>query len=356
MSRLRIKAGKKAYEMIKDGGCNLDAVSTFFGPAVGPRWLVASGFDQTLLNQGVLGRKKPVHLIGSSAGAWRFAAWLQPQADLCYQKLRNAYINAEFTRKDTPDTILAKFSGIINHYIEDDALPFALANKRYRLAVITARARGLTASENPWLQRSALAAGFIMNFISRGNIHAFAERVVFFNAPKPPAFCFHPQFRGRFVRLDEVNFKQAVMASGAIPLVVAGVKNIFGAPHGVYRDGGLIDYHLSHQFAARDHELVLFFHHQERIIPGWLDKKNTRRVLDEKTLANVLMVFPSKSFIDRLPGEKVPDREDFKTFIDDNQQRIRNWNTAVELAAPLGEDFLELIESGQIRNIVEKIS
>ena len=45
MSRLHIKAGEKAYKIIKDGGFDFNAVSAYFGAAVGPRWLVASGFD-----------------------------------------------------------------------------------------------------------------------------------------------------------------------------------------------------------------------------------------------------------------------------------------------------------------------
>jgi hypothetical protein len=296
-----------------------------------------------------------VHLIGSSAGAWRFAAWLQPQAADCYRKLINAYITMGYTRKDTPTTILEKFTHIINTYIEDDALPFALANKRYRLSVITARARGLVASEKLLLQKSALAVCYALNFFSRNNLYHFADRIIFYNGSKPPPFCFQPQFQGKYVRMNEINFKYAVMASGAIPLVVSGVKNIFGAPQGTYRDGGLIDYHLSHQFAARDNELVLFFHHQERIIPGWLDKKIKKRAPDDQMLNNVVMVFPSQSFIDKLPGEKVPDRDDVTNYIDDGQQRISNWNKAVELSAPLGEDFLELVESGRIRDIIEKM-
>ena len=354
MSRLRIKAGKKAYEIIKDGGFNFDAVAAYFGAAVGPRWLISSGFDLTLLTQGLLGRKRACHLIGSSAGAWRFAAWLQPEAADSYRKFIQAYITVGFSRKDTPATILDKFADIMNEYIDDDALPFALANKRYRLSVITARARGLVASEKIALQKSALAVCYVLNYFSRNNLYAFADRVVFYNGSKPPPFCFQPQFRGTYVRINEANFKYAVMASGAIPLVVAGVRNIFGAPRGVYRDGGLIDYHLSHQFAAKDNELVLFFHHQERIIPGWLDKNIRRRVLDDQTLSNVVMIFPSQSFIDKLPGEKVPDRDDFLTYVDQGGQRIENWNKAVELSAPLGEDFLELVESGRIREMVEK--
>lgn len=355
MSRLRIKAGKKAYEIIKDGGFNFDAVSAYFGAAVGPRWLVASGFDLTLLAQGLLGHTKAVNLIGTSAGAWRFAAWIQPQAVESYRKLISAYVSVSYTRKDTPATILEKFSHIINEYIENDALPFALANKQYRLSVITSRSRGLVASEKLLLQKSALAVCYIMNFFSRNNLYHFADRVVFYNGSKPPHFCYQPQFRGKYVRINEANFKYAVMASGAIPLVVAGVRNIFGAPRGVYRDGGLIDYHLSHQFAAGENELVLFFHHQERIIPGWLDKKIIRRVPDDQTLNNVVMVFPSQRFIETLPDQRIPDRDDFLTFIDNSRQRIENWNKVVELSAPLGEDFLELVESGRIRDMVEKM-
>lgn len=355
MSRIRIKAGPKIYQIIKDGGFNFDSVSTYFGPAVGPRWLVASGFDLTLLSGGFLGRVKPVQLVGSSAGAFRFAAWIQPEAIKSYHKLMNAYIEMKYTKQDTPETLLEKITGIVNEYLEDDALPFALANKKYRLVIITARARGLVAFQNTAIQKLGLATCFVLNYFSRNNIHKFAERVVFYNASKPPAFCLKSYFRGSYVPLNEVNFKYAVLASGAIPLVIGGVRDIYGAPRGVYRDGGLIDYHLTHQFAARENEIALFFHHQERIIPGWLDKNIKRREPEPYTLNNVLMVFPSQSFIENLPGGKVPERTDLVTFINDQETRIKNWRKAVELSAPLGEDFLELVESGKIRDVVEKL-
>ncbi|MEN6375763.1 MAG: hypothetical protein ABFD75_13420 [Smithella sp.] len=355
MSQLRIKAGKRAYKIIKDGGFNFDSISAYFGPAVGPRWLVTSGFDLTLINGNILGRKRLVHLIGSSAGAWRFAAWLQPAAPLSYRKLIDAYINVKFTKADTPATVLGKLKKIINSYVEDDALHFALANKKYRLSVITARTRHLVASEKTWLQKTGLAACFLLNFFSRNNIYRFADRVVFYQGSKPPPFCFRPRFRGSLVRINEINFKHAVMASGAVPLVVAGVHDIYDAPYGVYRDGGLIDYHLTHQFAAGENDMVLFFHHDERIIPGWLDKKLVRRAPDADTLSNVLMIFPSPGFVEKLPGKKIPDRTDFLTYIDDHETRVKNWRQTVELSAPLGEEFLELVASGKIRDIVERL-
>ena len=51
----------------------------------------------------------------------------------------------------------------------------------------------------------------------------------------------------------------------------------------------------------------------------------------------------------------MPDRTDLVTFINDQETRIKNWRKAVELSAPLGEEFLELVESGKIRDVIEKI-
>ncbi len=244
---------------------------------------------------------------------------------------------------------------IVNTYIEDDALPFALSNKKYRLAIITVRARNFVASEVSWVQKLGLSIGFLLNAIKRSYIHYFAERVVFYNGPKPPPFCLRRGFRGRYIPLNAINFKYAVAASGAIPLVVAGVRDIYGAPTGIYRDGGLIDYHLTHNYAATDDDLVLFFNHQERIIPGWLDKKLSYRLPQTDDLDNVLMIYPSPDFVAGLPGGKIPDRDDFTIFIDDPATRIKNWWSAVERARPLGEEFLELVESKKIGNVVEKI-
>jgi hypothetical protein len=67
------------------------------------------------------------------------------------------------------------------------------------------------------------------------------------------------------------------------------------------------------------------------------------------------MVYPSDEFIAALPGGRIPDRGDFTTFIDDPATRIANWQKAVELSAPLGEVFLELIASGRIKDVVEKL-
>jgi hypothetical protein len=355
MGDICVRAGTRVYEMIQDGGFSLDRVSAYFGPAVGPRWLVSTGFDLSLMRQGVLGRRIPVLLVGASAGAWRFAAWLQPEPENSYRTLMEKYATAVYTRADTPAMVLASLSRIIDAYLEEDAVPFALDNKRYRLAVITARGKNLVSSEIRWVQKIGLGLCFFLNAARRSFLFSFVERIVFYIGPKPPSFCLRSDFSGRCISLDVVNFKVAVLASGAIPLVVAGVRDIYGAPYGVYRDGGLIDYHLSTDYSTRPGDVVLFFHHQERIIPGWLDKKLTFRSPPADILENVLMVYPAEEFVARLPNGKVPDRDDFVIFMDDPERRIRDWQKAVALSAHLGEQFLELVESGRLKDVVRAL-
>jgi hypothetical protein len=356
MNRLRIRAGKRAYKLIKDGGFSFDTVTTYVGPAVGPRWLVASGFDLALIEGRKLGSKaKPVLLTGASAGAWRFAAWVQPEPEKSYTQLLKAYIRIPFKKNHTPEMLRDALVRLINAYVKDDAIPFALANDHYRLAFTTARARHLAASEIGCLQWLGLGAGYLFNRMSSANLPFFFERVVFYNGPRPPQFCLRKEFRGKAVPLNPINFKDALLASGAIPMIVSGNRDIYGAPRGVYRDGGLVDYHLNHDYAAREEDVTLFFHHQERVIPGWFDRKISKRRPRAGVLDSVLMVHPSEELIQKFPNGKIPDREDFTTFIGDPKERIKHWENVVELCAPLGELFIEAVESGKIREIIEKI-
>jgi len=356
MNDLTIRAGKNVYRLIRDGGFSFDAVTTFVGPGVGPRWLIASGFDLTLLEHRVLGRRQPLLLAGSSAGAFRFAAWVQPEATESYRKLIEGYISLHFDRTATPKSVLDSLYDITDSYIENDAIPFALANNSYRLAITTAKARNFVASEFSSVQRLGLAFCFLFNAMNMSWLSCFFERVVFYNGPIPPQYCLRNGFYGKAIKLNVANFKYALLASGAIPLVVAGVKNIYGAPNGVYRDGGLTDYHINQRYAHNECDVTLLFHHQERIIPGWLDKSLKYRQTKAEFLDNLLMIHPSESFIKKMPSGKIPDRNDFKEYINNPAMRTKNWWRAVELSAPLGEQFLELIESGKIRNVIHEIS
>jgi len=355
MGDLCVKAGKRVYAMIRDGGFTMDQIATYVGPGVGPRWLVANGFDVTLLKEKILGRQRPVLLAGSSAGALRFAAWVQPEAAMCYQQLIERYIAMTFDRGTTPDTVRAAITDVINSYIDDDAISFALSHAPYRLAITTARSRHLAASDIDWVQRMGLLLCFFCNAVNTAWMSLCFERVVFYNSPIPPRFCLREDFRGTAVSLNDINFKHVLAASAAIPLVMRGIRDIFGAPRGVYRDGGMVDYHMNQRYGENGDEATLLFHHQERIVPVWMDKRLKHRGLRSSDLENVLMVYPSEELIRKMPGEKVPDREDFSLFVDSPATRKARWWRAVELSSHLGEEFLELVQSGRIRKCIQEL-
>jgi len=354
-SNLIIKAGKNAFAMIRDGGFDWDRITTYYGAASGPRWLIASGFDLTLMQENCLGRNHPVLLAGASSGAWRLTPWLFPEAMKSYLELRHAYIETVFRRGITPGEVQETLKKVIDHYIEDDAIPFALKNNRYRLAIITARSRNLLASENPLILKIGFGLCFLSNAVFPSSIHSHFERTVFYSGPKPPLFCFRDTFRGRYIPLQADNLKHVVLASGAIPLAVAGVRDIYGAPNGIYRDGGMVDYHINELFTDNPQEITLFFTHQGWNQPTWMDKKLKYRHAPPSFMDNVLMVYPSQDFIASLPNGKIPDRDDFVDYLDQHATRIRNWWEAVEKSKHLGEEFLELTASGHIRDSVSLI-
>ena len=347
---IRIIAGPHAYEVIRDGGLSWNDIAVYFGPAVGPRWLIAAGFDLSLLKSGVLGKVRPLLLIGASAGAWRLSTWIQPDAERSYLSLLEAYISAMYTEKDNPTSIQQSLLNIIDQAIETDALPFALKHPRYRLAIITARAKHLTAFSSKVLQGFGFTVCYLLNALSPRFIFSFVERVIFYSGPLPP-----PSNKSICIPLSPSNFKAALLASGAIPLVVEGVRNIFGAPRGTYRDGGLTDYQLNSALPPHAYNgFSLSFLHQARIIPAWLDKKLNRypkREMIEKTV----LALPSEDLIARLPEGRVPERDDFIRYMSEPERRIKNWRKAVRLTSHLGEVFMELVESGKIREKVERI-
>ena len=62
----------------------------------------------------------------------------------------------------------------------------------------------------------------------------------------------------------------------------------------------------------------------------------------------VLLLAPSRDYLSRLPHGKLPDRKDFTRFAGDDSGRERYWRTAMDASRRLGDEFLELAESGRL--------
>lgn len=112
--------------------------------------------------------------------------------------------------------------------------------------------------------------------------------------------------------LDPDNFAASLLASGSIPVVMSGVCDVAGTGSGMFRDGGLIDYHVDLPFALEPGGLILCPHFLPKIIPGWFDRFAPWRRAShtEKTV----LIVPSDSFIKKLPNGKIPCRKDFFSY------------------------------------------
>jgi predicted acylesterase/phospholipase RssA len=204
-----------------------------------------------------------------------------------------------------------------------------------------------------WREMAGFIRAAFSNAVSRRRLAASMERVVFHDRRDDSAWLREDfdAFASHFVGLSEANLRDALLASGSIPLVLEAVTGIAGAPDGAYWDGGLIDYHL-HLPYQRDPGLVLYPHFTDHIVPGWLDKSMPWRRARDAALDNVVLISPSPSFLAALPHGKMPDRGDFKVYGQDHAGRTRDWNRAIGESERLADAFARWCEKPDLKQAV----
>ena len=213
-----------------------------------------------------------------------------------------------------------------------------------KLHVITGEGRGLAASG----QRSRLMAGMALavagNLVSRRALALVMRRWIFNSAGADTPFGHIADLPTRHATLTRENAGGVLLASGAIPLLMDGVR-IPGAPGGVHWDGGVLDYHVDLDFGTGD-GLVLYPHFYSHVVPGWFDKSLSWRRARATNFRRALLIAPSPEFVADLPGGKIPDRRDFYTMPE--AERFRRWQGVVDASQALGDELHELIETGRI--------
>jgi hypothetical protein len=341
---LAIRAGARALARIRSHGLDPADISLIPAAAGGPKGLALIGLDRAIFGEWLPKAPRERWLIGASIGAWRMAAACMPDPLHALDRLALLYCDdQEYRHNPPPAEVTRVCAGLVEKLIGDDA-GAVLRHPQYRLAVLTVRGRGPLARG-----RHAAALGWglaaVANSIGRGHLAGFLERGVFATDVASLPF-----FRARFDAFDnEVipitaeNLKAALLASGSIPLILEGVTAIADAPQGTYWDGGIIDYHLALPYPQAD-GLVLYPHFAESVTPGWLDKPFPSRRANGASLDNVVLVGPSRDFITRLPGGKLPDRSDFRRYRTDPATRSKLWKQATAESERLGEAFLRWTE------------
>ncbi len=352
---LILRAGERARQILCEEGLRPERVRVVAGAAGGPKWLVLNGLDRLLFGGWLARARSPLFLVGSSIGAWRFAAAATEDPAGAVDRFETGYIGQRYRRLPTPEEISAESRRIQTGFLGPAGADQVLCHPRLRLNVLAVRCRGAWTGNGRWRLALYLAGAALANLAARRLLGLFFERVLFFDPRDRPPFFEMDGFPPRRIPLTPQNLVPALLASGAVPLLMAGVTGIAGAPQGVYRDGGLIDYHVDIPFGVDPDEIVLFPHYAGRIVPGWFDKRLARRRPDPAHMRNVVQIAPSPAFIRSLPFGKIPDRQDFYTFKGRDAERIACWREVVRRSRRLAEAFGELAAAGPLGDRVRPL-
>jgi hypothetical protein len=353
MRALRIYAGPAARRHLRDHGLRPDDFAIVAGAAAGPKGLVLTPLDRFLFGAWFAAVREPVHLLGASIGAWRFAHACLRDPDVALARLAHDYTNESYAEPGGRWPSSSYVSAVMNRRM---AAHFAgrehevLTNPRLRLHVFTSRGcHPLLARQGRFRTWAGYAGALAANLVSRNAMQRWLERVVF-SDPRDPLPLAMLDYRTVQAPLTEANLRSAVQASCSIPFWLDAVHDVPGGPSGAYWDGGITDYHLHLDYAPmctpEAPRLVLFPHLQRTVVPGWLDKGLKHRHGATPRLANVVLLVPDDDWVRTLPGGKVPDRSDFERYAGRESERVDVWTRAVREAQRFADEFADLAARG----------
>jgi hypothetical protein len=352
MQVLDIYAGKNALARIKKEGFSADLFDFMLGASGGPKWFVLAGLDRYIFPEFFAGRTRPLNIIGSSAGAFRFACFAQKDPLSAINRLAERYSHTVYSDKPNAKEITEKGTALLNYVLGETGCEEIINNPIIKAHFIVAKCKGLTQFEAKPIQMTGLIASASANVLKRKWLEKFYQRYLF-SAPNSDLKVYDPNNMPSYsVPLTTENLSQALMASGSIPIVIEGVKNIEGAPKGMYRDGGIIDYHFDLTFGSQK-GLVLYPHFYSKPIPGWFDKSLKKRLPHASSYDDVVMLVPSDEFVASLPYGKIPDRKDFETM--PAEQRIKYWQSVISQSDALGQAFRDMCDNQNVAKYIKPI-
>ncbi|PID39879.1 MAG: hypothetical protein CR984_05980 [Proteobacteria bacterium] len=349
-------AGRRALDRIRAKGLDADDVQVVAGAAGGPKWLVLGHLDRLLFGHWLRERSQPLFLLGSSIGSWRFAADSCADPAAAIDRMEDAYIHQSYAHEPTPAEVSEKSLAIIDQTLGSSGPREVLSHPSHRLNLVAVRSRHLLGFDQRLVLALGLGTAVAANLLNRSLLKLFFQQTLFGDSRNRPPFAYTEGTFGARADLTPGNLKQALLASGSIPYVMAGVSDIPHAAPGIYRDGGAVDYHLDVPFGLKGSGVVLYPHFSQRVIPGWFDKALAWRRASAENMADVLIVAPSDDFVSRLPNGKITDRSDFYTYAGDDKGRFACWQKVADAGKMLADDFMEAVESGKIRQRVAPLT
>lgn len=352
MKYLKVLAGKKAYDHIRKNGLDQSHIDAVFGASGAAKWIAIFGLDTALYSKWFKERKTDLHLFGTSIGAWKFAAALQENPAKAFDRLRLAYSHQRYDGKVTAVKVAKETQRIMDMVVTPEAVRQALSHPVFRIGFSAVQSKGLLAVDSKPAEALAMLSGFVLNLISQKAHEFFAQRVMFHDERYDRSIFKLDTDTTRFIPLTRENFSNAILASASIPAVMKGISQIEGAPKGIYRDGGLLDYHPLFELNDECTGYILYPHFYSHITQGWFDKKLKSRQAKGSILDRIILVAPSDEMVAAMPYSRIPDRKDFVRIKSDDE-RIKAWDTAAQMSLELGEQFVTAAKTGKIAEIVQ---
>ena len=342
MENLKLKAGPKAFKILQERGLRKEDVKVIPGAAGGPKWLILYELDRYIFGEFLIDKKEPLDLIGASAGAWRMACACQNDPINALENFYHSYVNQRYDSEPTAEDIQKVCNHIVKETLGSNGVDEILNNPKKRLHVITSRSKFGYPKDK--IKRKYYEI-VLANTLGRRNLNRYFERCIFSNTNHGIVDTEDDLLETKEIKVSKEDLPNAMLASGAIPGVIEPVQNIKSAP-GIHWDGGVTDYHLDLPYKMDD-GIILYPHFENRILAGWLDKFVPFRKTRKKNLENMLLLYPSKSFVQSLPMKKITERVDFETYFLKDDERIDLWNKTADQCKILAEEF-ENIVNGQL--------
>ena len=349
-SPLDIFAGSDALTELRELGLQPGRVRAIVGASGGPKWLVLRGLDRVLMPWLLSGAQAPLHALGSSIGAWRLAALASADPLAALDRFERAYaFEQRYDGRPTAADVSREGARILSAMLGPAGVAPLVQHATVRLHIVTTRFRHLGALEGrgQWL---GLGFAAMLNALARPALRLSIERVIFDAGADAGPFAPWNHLPTRHVPLTLENAYSALCASAAIPGVMQGVTTPAGAPVGVYRDGGVADYHFGAEVDVKD-GITLYPHFYPHLVPGYFDKALSWR--RTRGLRRTLLIAPSASFVASLPGGKIPDRNDFVRMPE--AERLRAWSSVLERSRELGDAFGELLAGGKLASVARPL-
>ncbi|KGJ88767.1 hypothetical protein [Thalassotalea sp. ND16A] len=364
---LAVYAGPSALAQIKEQGISQEQIKMMVGASGGPKWFVLAGLDRYFCGEFFKSRTSTLYTLGSSAGAWRFACYAQQNPLAAINRLIHAYSHLSYPLNADKDQVTRASEQMLADVLASRGAVEIATNPLIKSNIIVAKSTGLTRYEHKALQIPGLIASAAGNRLQRKKLGNYYQRVIFTSDNSYIPFDYDDGIRSKVVSLTKHNTEQALQATGSIPLIINGVRDIKGAGKGMYRDGGIIDYHFDQRFLPgsnasqaqqeiKDDQqggLVLYPHFYNEFKPGWFDKYIKHRFANKQHFDNTVVLAPTAEFVNKLPFGKIPDRKDFTQLTE--AERIKYWQSVIDESERLAEEFDQLIGNENAAQIIKPI-